>query len=303
MGKILSPFQQALILSVCPKGWRIVGAHYFQEAYQPGPIGVCAAGAKGGERSLVLRLSRRGGVVREMRLYGCLGRLGLPVPRVLAGPVSDSANPELGPMAVCSLLPGKDLQKWSEGSVAELEWAGQLLIEAVDRLRQMTAMLEGERCAEGLPRRTMAAELQGVTARGGEWLGERVFVEGVEILAPVLAAISTPLVFSNGDYQPANFLFDGSGLTGFVDFESACFEDPHIGFAKYPIYDLHPLNKAGLVGRYLRAGGISEGEFAPRLALRCLQTLQREISVSGPGDEGYRKHVLALLGGALSLLK
>ena len=42
-----------------------------------------------------------------------------------------------------------------------------------------------------------------------------------------------PLAFSSGDCNPGNFLSDGARLTGIVDFALACFEDPHIGFAKY----------------------------------------------------------------------
>ena len=35
-----------------------------------------------------------------------------------------------------------------------------------------------------------------------------------------------------------------------IDVTSACFEDPHIGFAKYWLYDWFPLHKAGLVEHY-----------------------------------------------------
>ncbi len=81
-----------------------------------------------------------------------------------------------------------------------------------------------------------------------------------------------------------------------MDFEGACFEDPHAGMATYRIYDLRPQNKAGLVARYLRRHGLSEGAFAPRMAVRCLATLQREIAVAG-GDAGRqqdRAHVLGV---------
>jgi len=92
-------------------------------------------------------------------------------------------------------------------------------------------------------------------------------------------------------------------LTGFIDFAWACFEDPHIGFAKYWLYDWFPLNKAGLIERYLETQGLSQADFAPRLAVRCLWTLQREIPVAdadGVTDyTRYRDRVLGFLRGAL----
>jgi len=53
-----------------------------------------------------------------------------------------------------------------------------------------------------------------------------------------------------------------------------------------------------LLFHFLEAKAISFTDFAPRLALACLWTLQRELPVTG-GDDGYRAHVLALLSTAL----
>jgi len=132
-----------------------------------------------------------------------------------------------------------------------------------------------------------------------------IFRRAAEVLRPVLDDIRTPLVFSNGDYQPANFLTDGRTVTGFVDFEVACFQDPLIGFAKYPIYDLHPMNGAGLVDDMLDSFGYSRRDFAPRLALGCLMTLQKEVAVHPATADGrsYREHVLTILCDALDLME
>jgi hypothetical protein len=70
-------------------------------------------------------------------------------------------------------------------------------------------------------------------------------------------------------------------VTAYLDFEAAKFEDRLIGFAKYLIYDLDPLNRAGLVREYLAHVGATTADFAPRLALGCLKTLQKEISPTG----------------------
>ena len=84
-----------------------------------------------------------------------------------------------------------------------------------------------------------------------------------------------------GTHQPANFLTDGERVTGFLDFEVACFRDPLMGIAKYPVYDLHPLNKAGFVDLYLTSKGLDHTDFAPRLALMCLETCS-EVCPSSP---------------------
>jgi len=256
-------------------------------------------------RSVVLRLSRHPDrVATEAKLLATLANLGLPVPDVLAGPATDPDVAETCPFTVLSMLPGQDLQRLSLSSPVGLATAKFLVIEAVARLHALTATVRNTSVAAELPSRDLWAEVRAVLDRGGPWPDEPVFRDAVRQLEPILRAIRTPLVFSNGDYQPGNFLSDGHALTGFVDFESACFEDPHYGFAKYLVYDMDPLNDAGLVEHYLAVNGLSQRDFAPRLAARCLWTLQREIPASGgsPGAQRYCEHVLGLLREALRML-
>ncbi len=295
----LSVFQNSLVLSLFPEGTQVTEVKFFQREYLPCPIRVQVSLPNGSQHDVVLRLSRRPfGVEREANLLPILARLGLPVPKVLAGPVSDPNSEGTESTTVLSLLPGESLQTWSRTSSAGLETAAQLLIKAVDRLHQLTEPLSQEEVAKELPHKDMMSELQSVVDNAGSWIKEPLFIDSIDQLRPVVASIQTPLSFSNGDYQPGNFLSNGEDLVGFVDFESACFEDPHIGFAKYRIYDLHPLNKAGLIERYLQAHNLSEHDLAPRMAVRCLSTLQREIPVSDSNQE-YGLHVLGLLQSAL----
>ena len=182
-----------------------------------------------------------------------------------------------------------------------LDLANGLVLGAVARLHQLTEAVRQDAVIDVLPHNTLLSELHGILARGGPWFGEHMFVEAVETVLPVVKAIETPLVFSNGDYNPGNFLFDGEKVTGFVDFQFACFEDPHIGFGKYWTYDWYPLNKAGIVERYLETQSLTLADFAPRLAVRCLWTLARGIAVEG-GDNAhrmYRERILELLRDAL----
>ena len=63
---------------------------------------------------------------------------------------------------------------------------------------------------------------------------------------------------------------------------------------KYWTYDCWPIRRAGFVERYLISQNLSMQEFASRLGVRALATLQREIPVEG-GDEGYRNEMLGWL--------
>ncbi len=310
----LSAFQEVLILSVCPAGTRIVSAHFHRLVRLPGPIWVHVALPDGNEQKLILRMDQRiSGVEREAAILPVLAQLGLPVPSILAGPVVDPTQPTMGAMTVLNVLPGQDLLGWSwDAPPPVLELAMRLVLEGVQRLHELTEPLSREQIEAQLPHITLQSELQDILARGGTWLDEPVFIQAIERLLPVVETIHTPLVFSSGDYNPGNFLFKGEKLTGFIDFPGACFEDPHIGMAKYWTCSWYPLDRAGIVERYLEQEHLSFAEFAPRLALRCLSTLQREIAVTGGEDvlvedefeshAGYRKRILDLLARSMSAL-
>ena len=294
----LPPERERLILSLFPKDTSIHDARYFDNYDLPCPIRVQVRLPDGRMEGIVLRQGRHGPVGFEAAVLRALERLGLPVPRLLAE-MPPGADGDPGAM-VLSLLPGTSLQAISMASPSGLEVAQNLLIEAVTRLSELTAPLEGAPVGRSLPRLRLADQLRAVAVSDSPWLAIHEFHSAIKRLRPVLERIATPLVFSNGDYQPGNFLADDGRLTGFLDFESACFVDPMLGFAKFPIYDIHPLNKAGLIDRLLSAKGWTREEFAPRLALGCLETLRKEIPVSD-GDDCYQDHVLSLLRQSLAV--
>ena len=311
MAHPLSAFQEALILSVCPAGTRIVSARFHRPVRLPGPVWVRVALPNGNEQMLILRMDQRiSGVEREAAMLPVLARLGLPVPTVLAGPVIDPTQPTMGAMTVLNVLPGQDLLAWSWDAPPEaVELAMRLVLEGVQRLHELTEPLRREQIAAQLPHITLQSELQGILARDGPWLNETVFKQAIDRLRPIIVNIHTPLVFSSSDYNQGNFLFDGEKLTGFIDFTGPCFEDPHVGMAKFWTYSWYPLDRAGIVERYLEQVRLSFTEFAPRLAIRCLWTLQREIAVTGGEDvlvedeyeshADYRKRILDLLERAM----
>jgi aminoglycoside phosphotransferase len=300
----LATFQRELVLSTCPRGSAITGVRFAPQWMVKGPALVTVTRPDGSEQKVVVKMSDcLNGVLTEAELLPVLTRLGLPVPAVLAPPAFDPQNPHTGPALVLSYLPGSDLQRLSEASPRGLETAGRLVMDGIARLHALTGAIRRQEVGHHLPQITLLTELRMVVERGGPWLQVPLFREAVQQLVPILAQIRTPLEFSNGDYQPANFLTDGESVTGFVDFVVACFEDPHYGVAKYRVYDMAPLNGAGFVEQYLEAHHLSEAEFAPRLAVRCLWTLQKEISIAElDAGDGYSRRVIQLLSEALRLL-
>jgi aminoglycoside phosphotransferase (APT) family kinase protein len=298
MSLFITPFLQQFVLSPFEPGATIAAVQAFGRRTRPFRVQIRRP--SGEVTPVVVRTSLQwAGVVTEARLLPTLRELGLPVPQLLAGPAYDPQ--QTGPAAITSLLgllPGQSLLEIGLASPAGLEQSGNLVIEAVSRLHSVTEPLLHTRIGQALRRRDLLTELQLITEARGQWAEQAVFLDAVRRLAPALADIRVPLVFSNGDYQPENFLGEDGSVSGILDFEAACLEDPHYGFAIYPIYDIYPLYKAGFVEQYLRHAGLSAREFAPRLALRCLWTLQHRIE---PDNEhnGYRDYLLTLLNDSL----
>ena len=314
MTRPITAFQETFILSACPPGTRILSARFHRPVRLPCPIWVHLALPDGEQQTFILRMDYSySGVEREAALLPLLAKHDLPVPTVLAGPVTDPTQQAAGAMTLLTVLPGHDLLSWSrDAPTDEVEHALRLVLEGIDRLHLLTELLEQEPIAEQLPHRTLHRELQEVIADGGPWLDEPVFAQAVERLAPVVASLHTPLAFSSGDYNQGNFLFEGDALTGFIDFTFPCFEDPHVGMAMYWIYSWYPLDKAGIVERYLERRHLSFAYFAPRLAVRCLRTLQQQIAVIGGEDlrdeadfeshADYRNRVLGYLQRAMQAI-
>jgi aminoglycoside phosphotransferase (APT) family kinase protein len=142
-------------------------------------------------------------------------------------------------------------------------------------------------------------------SRGGPWSDVPAFRDAIDRLSAVIDRIQTPLVFSSGDNNPANFLFDDEELTGCVDFTEAGFDDPHYDFAKFIVWSLDEVGwgwavKCGMVERWLYKNNVSRREFAPRLLLRSLWDLQEEVPVTGDKDGTYRDFLWTLINDCLA---
>ncbi|NLG24484.1 MAG: phosphotransferase [Clostridiales bacterium] len=146
--------------------------------------------------------------------------------------------------------------------------------QAVDRLHALTPRLMAHPVSAAIPKKTLAAELEAIEREAGDWLRVPLFQQVLALLRTALPGLSRPLVFSNGDYNPLNFLAAGGTLSGWIDFEHACYEDPYIGFAKFLLWADDGRWRAGaqsgLVERYLYEHQVAPTEFLARLMLRGL---------------------------------
>lgn len=158
---------------------------------------------------------------------------------------------------------------------------------------------------DALARRPLSVDLDEIKEKAGPWLSHPLFAETITKLTPIVAEIAekTPLVYTNDLYFP-NFLrtpaereegylapFGWPGdlratdrpITEFI-LPWGWLGDPLLGLAKYWTYDCYPFVHTGLVERYLFEKGFTKKDFAPRLAVRALWTLQRELPVERPPE-------------------
>jgi len=287
-----------MILGINSDFRTISSAYYFDNYDLPCPVRVTISKENGTDMTLVLRKNRHGVIANEIRIFKVLRTADLPVPEILVEPF---LNEEGEYVAVYSLLEGENLQKLSMRSESGLEQAKELLLDAVTRLMDTTDLVRRSEIGNQLPELTLESELNAISACGSPWLEETVFHSAMVKLHPVLSVVNTALVLTNGDYQPGNFLAKGGKITGFLDFESPSFQDPLMGFVKYPIYDMLPLSRSDIVTLFLKRNGFSKEDFDHRLALGCLKTLVKEVAISGGDQEAqeYRERVMVLLENSL----
>lgn len=299
---ILTQNEQDKILGIDPSFKSILEAVYFDNYDLPCPVRVSIETKDGKTITVVLRKNRHGDVRKEIQIMRALREYGLPVPEVLVEPFETEDNEYA---AVYSLLPGENLQKLSMRSEKDLTLAKELLVQAVIELMNASDYIKGHEVSKILPSIRLTDELESLDSDDNPWHKEKVYQDAIQKLQKVIPNIQTPLVLSNGDYQPGNFLTQDGKITGFLDFESPSFQDPMMGFVKYPIYDLHPLGRTDIVETFLDKKGFSKKDFNIRLALGCLKILKKEIPVVGGDEETqkYRHRVLSLLDRSINSIE
>ena len=306
--RTLTPSLKLLLLSCFPVGTQIVTAQSYRPGYLPFPMCVHVQTPEGEAQRCVVKINRRDLIIRETRALRILARIGMPVPVPLSEPLALPSEDRA--LVVLSELSGRSLPWCGVTSLVEADRTCHLVLEAIDRLHQITGRLQEEEKRDTtaiFPCNTLDAEYKATVAEAGEWMQVSLFQHAVKVIGRALADATTPLVFSNGDYNPLNFLTDGGALCGFVDFEGACFENPHIGFAKFLIWkrDIYGWGtgaKVGLVERYLYSRNVSRCAFAPILVLRCLRHLIQDVSIKDSKDQQAREHILQIVAEGLQTL-
>lgn len=271
---------QRAILQIYPQATQIISIHSFRPGYRPYPARITLRTTSGAILTCVVNVSADvDKLVYQAHVLRALSELQLPVPQVLAGPIILAGMPEPLAVVLISELPGQPLPWFNVTDLATANRTCLLVHEAVDRLHALTPAVMTHPIANLIPSRTLESEAQAIGARQSAWSDVPLFSDALNLVQAALPRYRSPLVFSNGDYNPLNFLVADDALVGWIDFEYACFEDPYIGFAKFFLwaddaYGWGAGAKMGLVERFLYTHQVAPAAFLVRLVLRGLFHLQ-----------------------------
>jgi aminoglycoside phosphotransferase len=276
------------ITQLYPQTTRIVEVRSFRPGYLPYPARLTLQTTTGTTGVCVLKADADADkLAHEALVLRALADLGLPVPRVIAGPITVPGAPAPSTMMLISELPGRTLPWISLTDLATADRTCRLVHAAVERLHALTPAVLAHPSAPQIPSRTLEAEAQAILVCGGAWLDVPLFSDALSLVQSAIPQYRSPLVFSNGDYNPLNFLVADDALVGWIDFEYACFEDPYIGFAKFLLWADDAVGwgagaKVGLVERFLYTHQVSTAAFLVRLVLRGLTHLQDASPTNPP---------------------
>lgn len=289
----LTPEETEYVLSAFPSGSAIAGSFPFtSRGLVALPRRVVVQPPDGGEVNVVLREARYWpGIYMEAELFPWLADR-IPVPEVLAAPriLDDAGATVPRTVVLLSMLPGLPLDRLIEEDPTHVE----LLFQCRRTLHGLTDSLLLHPAGRSVPRVSLESMLWEVTEEACSWSRHLLFERAVRVLIRMLPSIREPLVFSNGDLQPGNFLVKPPEVTGYLDFEYAAFEDPLMALAKRKVYAAGGLQDFDLSAACLDEMGRTKEDLAPRVALRCLVLLSREEPL---GD-----HVVRVLSEALDVI-
>ena len=232
-------------------------------------------------------------------LLTALHTAGVHGPSIVHGPVSDGDG---GFITVCEPPKGENLLLWALGGTPHrIRVATERAFEAIDRLQASTSAIVD--AGIDLPRKTLADEAAALASTNSAWLSDPWFASALKQVSITVADIDDPLVLTNylhffpnwvrvkttdslyKDDEPLGWPGDERlGANPIVEFVSPWghLGDPLLGLAMVWIYDCYPFVHTGFVEQYLWRKGVGKREFGPRLALRALQTLAREVPADRP---------------------
>ncbi len=253
-------------------------------------------------------------------LIAVLERLGIPGPRIVHGPIPDPAGGRH--LTLCETPRGENLLLWALGGTPHrIRLATERAFEAIDTLQGATAALLADPIGATLPRRTLLDEadliLDADKWNADPWLAEASadipawrrdpwFLAALAKTRAMAADIQDALVFTNylhffpnfARIHPATAPFNEPlGWPG-----DACYQenpiaeiavpfghlgDPLLGLAMVWVYDCYPFVHTGFVEQFLWRRGVSRRDFAPRLAIKGLQMIARDLPIQRPDQNGY----------------
>jgi len=252
-------------------------------------------------------------------LLPALERLGIPGPRLILGAVMDGPN---GPLRLAEVPRGENLLLWALGGTPHrIRLATERAFEAIDRLQGVTGVLQADPVGDRLERRTLADEVAILTddarwnadpwlAEEGrarrQWLQDPWFQAALVKVQAAVADIHDPLVYTSYGFffplsyriatteDPFNEPFGAPGDPAYqknplVEFVHPFghYGDPLLGLAMVWVYDCYPFVHTGFVEQFLWRRGVTKRAFAPRLALKALQMIARDLPVQRPAEGGY----------------
>ncbi len=250
-------------------------------------------------------------------LLPVLERLGIPGPRLIHGPVPDGERF----LSLCETPRGENLLLWALGGTPHrIRLATERAFEAIDRLQGITGALQADLVGAKLERRTLADEVAVLTedarweadawlAEEGrartQWLADPWFTDAVAKVQSAVADIHDPLVYTHYGFffplsyriaatdDPFNEPFGAPGDPAYqknplVEFVQPFghYGDPLLGLAMVWVQDCYPFVHTGFVEQFLWRRGVTKREFAPRLALKALQMIARDLPLARPAEGG-----------------
>ena len=271
----------------------------------------------------------------HLELHAALNRLGVPAPNPLTPPISDGTG---GYLSLCAQAKGENLLLWALGGTPHrIRLATERAFEGIDRLQSLTDALRSDPVGAKLPTRTLQDEANTLTDpdlwsadawlntpdnHSAEWRQDDWFRASAAKVQERVSGIEAPLVFTHYLHFfpnslriiPSKLPMDTpiSGITDkrytenpLCEFVSPFggFGDPLLGLSMVWIYDCYPFVHTGFVEQYLWQHDLSRREFAPCLALRALQVLARECSVTHPSEDGYAGALRGYVEWGLGIMK
>jgi len=222
--------------------------------------------------------------------------------------------------ALCEVPRGENLLLWALGGTPHrIRLATERAFEAIDKLQSITAALQADPAGAALEHRTLADEVAILTddvrwnadawlAEEGrarrEWLADPWFAAALTKVQAAIADIHDPLIYTSYGFffplsyriMPEGTFSEPFGAPGdpayqknpLVEFVAPYghYGDPLLGLAMVWVQDCYPFVHTGFVEQFLWRRGVSKREFAPRLALKALQMIARDLPIERPAEGG-----------------